>query len=115
MELAQLSERLGSYFGTDEGLLVVNAPDNEKLQLEDGDVILSIDGRKPTSIAHAMRILGSYESGEELKIEIMRDKRKRTIALEIPDNRRSANWPTMAPKVEVKTRQKIVIVDEDHT
>jgi len=62
-----------------------------------------------------MRILGSYESGEELKIEIMRDKRKRTVALEIPDNRRSASWPAMAPKVEVKTQQKIVIIDEDHT
>jgi C-terminal processing protease CtpA/Prc len=112
MELAQLSERLGSYFGTDEGLLVVRAPE-EDLQLEDGDVILNIDGRKPSSIAHAMRILGSYESGEELKIEIMRDKRKRMITMEIPDNRQSANWSSMAAPTEVKIKETIVIVDDN--
>jgi len=124
MELAQLSERLGSYFGTDEGLLVVSAPENEDLQLEDGDVILSIDGRKPTSIAHAMRILGSYESGEELDIEIMRDKRKRTISLEIPDNRRSFNGVEFAPRVpaaapvapmapHADVHKEVVVVEED--
>ncbi len=113
MELAPLSERLGSYFGTDEGLLVVSAPTNEDLHLEDGDVILSIDGRKPTSVAHAMRILGSYESGEELEIEIMRDKRKRTIKLEIPDNRQSTNWPTLAPGVEVIPKKKIVVIEKN--
>lgn len=113
MELAQLSERLGSYFGTDEGLLVVSAPENEDLQIEDGDVILSIDGRKPTSIAHAMRILGSYESGEELKIEIMRDKRKRTISLEIPDNRRSANWPVPGPDAPIEIHKKVIVVEDN--
>jgi len=113
MELAPLSERLGSYFGTDEGLLVVSAPANDDLQLEDGDVILSIDGRKPTSVAHAMRILGSYESGEELEIEIMRDKRKRTIKLEIPDNRSSAVSPDFAPGAPVAVRQKVVLIEED--
>jgi C-terminal processing protease CtpA/Prc len=113
MELAPLSERLGSYFGTNEGLLVVSAPGNEDLQLQDGDVILNIDGRRPTSVAHAMRILGSYESGEELEIEIMRDKRKRTIKLEIPDNRRSSNGPGFAPQPPMAIREKVVVVDKD--
>lgn len=115
MELAQLSERLGSYFGTDEGLLVVRAPEDEELQLQDGDVILSIDGRDPSSVAHAMRILGSYESGEELTIEIMRDKRKRTITLEIPDRRQSATsppMPPMAPQADIRVKEKIVVVDD---
>lgn len=113
MELAQLSERLGSYFGTDKGLLVVSAPGNEDLQLEDGDVILSIDGREPTSVAHAMRILGSYESGEELKIEIMRDKRKRTISLKIPDNRRSANWPVPGSDAPIEIHKKVIVVEDN--
>lgn len=112
MELAQLTERLGSYFGTDEGLLVVRAPEDEDLQLEDGDVILNIDGRQPSSVAHAMRILGSYESGETLKIEIMRDKRKRTITMEIPDNRQSAIRPSLATPANVEMKQRIVIVDD---
>ena len=87
----------------------VRAPEDEELQLEDGDVIINIDGRSPTSVSHAMRILGSYESGEELKIEIMRDKRKRSITLEVPDNRQSSNWPSIAPEVQ----QKVVIVKKD--
>lgn len=118
MELAPLSERLGSYFGTSEGLLVVSAPADDELQLEDGDVILNIDGRKPTSVAHAMRILGSYESGEELEIEIMRDKRKRTIKLTIPDNRRSWAAPSVAPLAPVAPAaeaavQKVIVIDKD--
>ena len=97
MELVALTERLGSYFGTSEGLLVVRAPENEELKLEDGDVILNIDGRTPNSVSHAMRILGSYQSGEKLKIEIMRDKRKRTVEIEMPDNRQSEFRPSVAP------------------
>jgi len=109
MELVQLTERLGSYFGTDQGLLVVRAPENDELKLEDGDVIVNIDGRTPTSVSHAMRILGSYEGGEELKIEIMRDKRKRSVTLEMPDNRQSSNWTEIAPEVQ----QKVVVVEKD--
>ena len=89
MEMVKLTERLGSYFGTDEGLLIVRAPNNEDLKLEDGDVLLNIDGREPTSVAHALRILGSYQSGEILNIEVMRDKRKRTLEVVMPDSRRS--------------------------
>ena len=47
MELASLTPKLGAYFGTNEGVLVVQAPDKEDFKLEDGDVIQSIDGRKP--------------------------------------------------------------------
>ncbi len=115
MELVNLTERLGSYFGTDQGLLVVRAPEDEDLLLEDGDVILSIDGRTPTSVRHAMRILGSYESGEELNIEIMRDKRKRSITLEIPDNRQSSGWPARPPAAPLTPRTKVVVVEQEKT
>lgn len=110
MELVKLTERLGSYFGTSDGLLVVRAPENEDLKLEDGDVILNIDGREPKSVSHAMRILGSYQGGEELKIEIMRDKRKRTIEIEIPEDKRQS-WakPRIAPRVQVLPKKPVVV------
>jgi C-terminal processing protease CtpA/Prc len=101
MEMVRLTERLGSYFGTKEGLLIVRAPQNDELQLQDGDVIREIDGRVPTSVSHAMRILGSYESGEMVKIDIMRDKRKKTVSIEMPDDRQSRVRPTVAPNVHV--------------
>lgn len=98
MELVELNEGLGKYFGSDVGVLVVSAPASDALPLEDGDVILSIDGREPTSVRHALRILGSYQVGESLELEIMREKRKRTLDIEIPDERSSMRWaPSPAP------------------
>jgi S1-C subfamily serine protease len=87
--MVSLTKDLGRYFGTDKGLLIVRAPDDESLKLRDGDVIQRIDGREPTSVTHAMRILGSYQSGETLEIEIMRDKKRQTVSVEMPDNRQS--------------------------
>jgi C-terminal processing protease CtpA/Prc len=93
MELVELNEGLGRYFGTDTGLLVVSAPTSEALQLQAGDVIQSIDGREPTSVGHAMRILGSYQAGEKLELRIMRDKRDRKLDITMPDDRTSRLVP----------------------
>lgn len=91
MEMVTLTKGLGRYFGTDEGLLVVRAPeDADTYKLEDGDVILNIDGREPKSVSHAVRILGSYQAGESLTIRIMRDRRARTLEIELPDERTGA-------------------------
>jgi len=87
MELVELNEGLGKYFGADSGVLVVSAPESNALQLEDGDVIRKIDNREPTSVRHAMRILSSYQPGETLKLEILRDKKQRTLEIELPDDR----------------------------
>jgi S1-C subfamily serine protease len=98
MELVELNEGLGRYFGTDDGLLVVRAPTAGTLKLEDGDVIQKIDGRTPSSVRHAMRILGSYQAGEKLTLDIMRDKKRRSLDVEIPDDRSSMLLPGMAPE-----------------
>ena len=100
MELVELSEGLGRYFGTDRGLLVVNAPQSEAFKLQDGDVIQSIDGRVPTSVGHAMRILSSYQPGESLQLGIMRDKRRHTLTIEMPDKRTGFLAPPPAPGLE---------------
>ena len=90
LELVELSEGLGRYFGTNSGLLVISAPESDDFELQDGDVIQSIDGREPKDARHAMRILSSYQSGEKLKLGIMRDKKKRTLEIEIPADQRGA-------------------------
>jgi len=68
-----------------EGLLVVKAPADSSLPLKSGDVILSIGGRKPTTVEHAMRILRSYDAGETVSIEIMRKQKRMTLAWKVPD------------------------------
>ncbi|HEX6997769.1 MAG TPA: PDZ domain-containing protein [Gammaproteobacteria bacterium] len=84
MELVELTPELGSYFGTERGILVVRGPSREGLGLRDGDVILDIGGREPSSPEHAMRILRSFEPGETLRIDIMRHQRRETLELELP-------------------------------
>src|SRR5688572_10212036 len=85
MELASITPKLGSYFGTSEGVLVVQAPDNAAFKLEDGDVILSIDGRKPDDGAHAMRILRSYRGGENLTLSVLRQRKALSLAVTLPE------------------------------
>ena len=84
LDLVTLNSDLGDYFGTKEGVLVVKAPGDSALPLKSGDVILSIGGRKPTTPAHAMRILRSYDAGESVSIEIMRHQRRQTLNWTVP-------------------------------
>ena len=84
LELVSLNEGLGKYFGTDEGLLVVKAPESDAFDLQDGVVIQSIDGREPKDVRHALRILGSYAPGDTLKLGILREIPKLRLEDEMP-------------------------------
>lgn len=95
LELVSLTPELGEYFGTEEGLLVIRKPTDASLKLQEGDVILSIGGRRPSSPEHAMRILRSYEPGEQLDMQIIRKGRRETLAVALPTgNDRSAGRPS---------------------
>ena len=85
LELASITPKLGAYFGATEGVLVVQAPKDAALKLEDGDVIQSIDGRKPDDGAHALRILRSYRSGEKLNLGVLRQRKPLTLAVTMPE------------------------------
>ena len=87
LELVTLTPGLGSYFGATAGLLVVRAPEDSAMGLQEGDVILEISGRAPTSPEHAMRILMSFEPGETLTLTIMRRQRRETVDYVVPGNR----------------------------
>jgi len=92
MELTTLDTDLGTYFGATEGLLVVRAPKDELLGLKSGDVIVRIGGRVPTSPSHAMRIFRSYEPGDEIRIDIMRNKAAREVKAVVPQGERGLFW-----------------------
>jgi C-terminal processing protease CtpA/Prc len=85
-ELVSLTPKLGEYFGTDKGLLVVRAPEDARLKLEDGDVIMDIDGRTPSSASHALRILSSYQAGEKLTLNVLRARKKMSFQITIPED-----------------------------
>jgi S1-C subfamily serine protease len=87
VEFASISERLGSYFGVKTGVLVVRAGANSPFKLQDGDVILSIDGREASNAQQAGRILRSYQPGEKLTLKVQRDRKALTIDATAPGGR----------------------------
>ncbi|MGS2724690.1 PDZ domain-containing protein [Porticoccus sp. GXU_MW_L64] len=84
LEMASLNEGLGKYFGADNGVLVINAGDDNIYQLRPGDVILDIGGRTAKSPRWVTNLLFTYGPGDELSIGIMRDRKKRTLTVVVP-------------------------------
>lgn len=96
LALTELNPDLGEYFGAKEGILVLKTPRDSTLPLKAGDVILAIDGRTPTSAAHAQRILRSYDAGETAKLDILRKQKKLTVVWKVPA--RDWKWRQSGPK-----------------
>ena len=86
LELASLNPDLGEYFGVSEGVLVIDTPKDSPLKLRGGDVVLTVDGRTPTSPQHLLRILRSYEGGETVRLEIQRNRRRETVTATIEES-----------------------------
>jgi S1-C subfamily serine protease len=84
LQLVPITPKLGQYFGTDRGLLVVRAPQVADAALEEGDVVLTIGGRTPDDPRHALRILGSYQPGEKVQVDILRQRKRMTLELQLP-------------------------------
>lgn len=84
MELVALSPELGEYFKASEGVLVVRAPAEPSLGLQDGDVIVDIAGRTPMSPGHVARILRSYAPGERLVMTIIRHGERQQLEADVP-------------------------------
>jgi membrane-associated protease RseP (regulator of RpoE activity) len=97
LELVKVNPGLAPYFGTAEGILVVDAPGDSMLGLKAGDVILSIGGRKPSSPSHAFRILGTYDPGETVSFELMRMKHRISVSGKMPERRA---WRVMPDSFE---------------
>jgi S1-C subfamily serine protease len=85
LELAPLNPDLGRYFGATEGILVINVPKDSELGLKGGDVVLTVDGRKPSNPSHLLRIMRSYERGESFKIDILRNGKRETVTGRVGD------------------------------
>lgn len=86
LELAPLNPDLGAYFGTSEGVLVIDTPRDNALGLKGGDVVLSVDGRPARGPSSLLRILRSYERGDVVKLEILRNKSRQTLSTKMDWN-----------------------------
>jgi membrane-associated protease RseP (regulator of RpoE activity) len=84
LELAPVNEKLGAYFGTTRGVLVISAPAERNLSLEPGDVITAIDGRNVDTPAEFIRALRSYDRGKSFTLQVTRQKQRQTISTTLP-------------------------------
>jgi membrane-associated protease RseP (regulator of RpoE activity) len=105
LELVPITPKLGEYFGTDKGLLVVRAP--AAAGLEEGDVILTIGGRTPEDPRHAFRILGSYQPSEQVKVEVLRHRKRMTVDVKLPDHEGAGSRSFRAPRPGVPVKPPV--------
>jgi len=96
LKLAEIDSGLGEYFKTDRGVLVLKARTDNDLQLESGDVILQVGGTEVNSPAEFMRALREFESGEELVMDIKRDRKNKTLKTMMPERRTSFYAPEIS-------------------
>lgn len=76
LQMVPINESLGQYFGTSEGVLVVDVSEDSPLGLRAGDVILSVGGRAVTTPDRVLRVFGSYDTDEQVPLRIRRNGRE---------------------------------------
>ncbi len=84
-----LGKELGRYFGTEEGALVLSVAEDsaaEEAGLQPGDVILAVDGEEVEDTTDLQAALSDYESGDRVKIDFLREKKKKSVEVELQED-----------------------------
>lgn len=84
IQLHEMNKDLASYFGVkeDEGALVLEIEEDspaEDADLKSGDVIIKIDGESISDPEDVQDIISELEEDDQIKIEIIRQKRKQVV------------------------------------
>lgn len=79
LDLVELNEGLGAYFGTQVGVLVADVERGTMLGLQAGDVVTRVGDRDVTAPDQFRRILSSYGDEEDIRFTIMRDGAEATV------------------------------------
>lgn len=83
LNLASVDAKLGRYFGTDSGVLVLSAGPNLGT-LEAGDVIRRIEGTPVNTPREAMAALRGKPEGSSVRVEYLRDRKSASATLKVP-------------------------------
>lgn len=88
IQLQALSSELKEYYEVSQGALVqgVNAGSpGAKAGIKEGDVILSVDGQVVRDNGHMVSMVATRSPGEEIEMEVLRDKMRKKIRLTLGD------------------------------
>jgi serine protease Do len=90
--LNEINRELSEYFGMKEGrgLLVTKITKDspaEKAGLEVGDVIIKADGIRTERARDLTEVIQDKEKGEKIKLELLRNKKMKSIDVEIEEER----------------------------
>jgi S1-C subfamily serine protease len=83
LETAALNPDLGQYFGTTEGVLVITPPLDSQLGLRGGDVILTVNGRKPSHPADLMRMLQGHQPDKPIRFIVLRHRERIRVTIRL--------------------------------
>jgi S1-C subfamily serine protease len=92
LNLAPLNPDLGSYFGTDQGALVLSRDDKQFPELRSGDVITAVDGQSIARPEDATRALREAAKGKSAAVTLRRHGKPLTLTLKVP-----AQWDVLPP------------------
>ncbi len=102
----ELNPELAEFFGVEDGVgllvnkLEVDGP-AEKAGLKVGDVIVRADGKRMRTVERFTRLIRDQEEGDRIELEIIRDKRPRTIEVEVALDKSKGRrfWPEATESV----------------
>jgi len=89
----EVNQAVAQYYGLDkpEGVLIAQVNDDtpaKKAGLEDGDIILKVDGKEIRNPSMLRNVISLSEVGHDAKLEILRDGKHKTVDVklgELPD------------------------------
>jgi S1-C subfamily serine protease len=84
IEMAPMNDKLGAYFGVTSGVLVVNVPAEGNMNLQPGDVITAVDGRRIETPNEFLRVLRTYDAERTFTLQVTRQKRQEVITTKLP-------------------------------
>ena len=95
-----LNPELSEYFGIDKGIgLLIEKIEKdgpaEKAGLKVGDVIVSADGKRVETTEELSSFIQDMEKGDKITIEYLRNKKKRTVEVEIGEEEQRESWPML--------------------
>jgi hypothetical protein len=86
LNIASLNPDLGSYFGTDKGVLVLSSDDDLKA-LKPGDVLQQVGGENVQRPEDALRLLREQPAGSDVKVQVLRQHKPVTLTIKAPESR----------------------------